>query len=168
MNDAPFSAAPLSTCRSLPELLSRQAEQLGPRPALRYRKYGLYHDLSWADYWSCVEAGAAALIEAGVKPGDRVGLQAENRVEWLIADMAILTASAVTVSPHAPLTAKQVHYQFEDAGVSWVIASGPAQLEKVLQIRHQLPLLRGVVVFDSACAKGDLLSWDGFLQRGRQ
>src|SRR5262245_10313428 len=122
MNDAPYPAAPLSACRSLPELLSCQAELLGPRPALRYRKHGLYHDLSWADYRSSVEAGAAALIEAGVQPGDRVGLQAENRVEWLIADMAILTASAVTVSPHAPLTAKQVQFQFEDAGVSWVIA----------------------------------------------
>ena len=44
-------------------------------------------------------------------------LLAENRVEWLIADMGILAAAAVNVSPHAPLTSRQVQFQFGDAGV---------------------------------------------------
>src|SRR5262249_15319665 len=106
--------------RNLAQMHRRQAERLGPRPALRYRKLGLYHDLSWDWYRAEVEAAACALVEAGVAPGERVGLVAENCVDWLVADLAILAAGAVTVSPHAPLTARQIHYQLHDAGVVWV------------------------------------------------
>src|SRR5688572_30679434 len=95
------------TFRNLAELHRVQADRLGPRPALRFKHHGLYHDLTWVDYRAAALAGAAALIEAGLAPGERVGLLSENRIEWLVADMAILTAGAVTVSPHAPLTARQ-------------------------------------------------------------
>ena len=54
---------------------------------LRWKKDGLYHDLPWERYRADALACAAALAEAGVQPGDRVGLLGENRVEWLIADM---------------------------------------------------------------------------------
>src|SRR6266545_5899656 len=85
-----------------------QAERLGPRPALRHRRHGLFRDLSWRQYRDDALACAAALADAGVRPGDRVGLLAENRVEWLVADLGILAAAAVNVPPHAPLTARQV------------------------------------------------------------
>jgi long-chain acyl-CoA synthetase len=154
--------------RNLAEVHRLQAERLGPRPALRYRRHGLFRDVPWEQYRADALACAAALIEAGVKPGDRVGLLAENRVEWLIADMGILAAAAVNVSPHAPLTPRQVQFQFADAGVSWLIVSTAAQVEKVCQVRSELPALRGVVVFDRDAAGNDALSWAGFLQRGRQ
>jgi long-chain acyl-CoA synthetase len=156
------------TYRNLAELLRRQAERLGPRPALRYRRHGLYRDFTWADYRADALAGASALVQAGVAPGDRVGLLAENRPEWLVADLAILTAGAVNVSPHAPLTARQVHYQLADAEVSWLIVSSRAQLAKIDQVRGQLPALRGVVALDRDAATGDVRSWEAFLQDGRR
>src|SRR5438132_8102601 len=105
--------------RNLAEVQRQQAERLGPRIALRYRQRGLFCDVSWDAYRQDSVACAAALIDAGVQPGDRVALLAENRVEWLIADMGILTAAAVNVPPHAPLTAKQVQFQLEDAEACW-------------------------------------------------
>src|SRR5438552_930457 len=107
--------------RNLVEMQRLQAERLAPRTALRFKQHGIYHDFTWESYREATLACAAALIDAGVRPGDRVGLLAENRVEWLIADMAILTSAAVNVPPHCPLTAQQVHFQLEDAGVSFLI-----------------------------------------------
>jgi long-chain acyl-CoA synthetase len=153
--------------RNIAELHRVQAEAFGPRPALRYRRLGLYHDLTWTDYRQQALAGAAALVAAGIEPGDRVGLLSENRVEWLVADVAILAAAAVTVSPHAPLTARQVHFQFADADVHWVITSDREQTAKVQQIRRELPNLRGVVSFNCNAATGNVSSWDAFLQAGR-
>lgn len=153
--------------RNLVELFRRQSERLGPLPALASKRYGLYHDVTWTQYRADTLAGAAALLEAGVEPGDCVGLLSENRVEWLIADLAILTAGAVTVSPHAPLTARQVHYQFADAGTKWLFVSERTQLEKVRQIRDQLPNVRGVVVFAMNDSGADAEAWAAFLQRGR-
>ena len=154
--------------RNLTEMLRIQAERLGPRPALRWKRHGLYHDLSWERYRADTLACAAALIDAGVRPGDRVGLLSENRLEWLIADMGILAAAAINVPPHAPLTARQILFQLADAGVCWLFVSTRTQWEKVRAVRAELPMLRGVVVFASAAAGGDAISWGGFLQRGRQ
>jgi long-chain acyl-CoA synthetase len=154
--------------QNLAELHRRQAERLGPRPVLRYKRHGLYHDVSWEDYRADALACAAALADVGVRPGDRVGLVGENRLEWLLADMGILAAGAVNVSPHAPLAARQIHFQLADAGACWLFVSTREQRDKVRQVRAELPDLRGVVAFDSAAAADDTLSWAGFLQRGRQ
>jgi long-chain acyl-CoA synthetase len=153
--------------RNLAELLRLQAERLGPRPAVHYRRYGDWHDLSWEHYRADALACAAALLAAGIQTGDRVGLLAENRVEWLVADMGIMTAAAVNVPPHAPLTARQVQFQLADAGVCWLFVSTREQLEKVRQVRPELPELRGVVSFDRDAPADDAMPWSGFLQRGR-
>src|SRR5438309_811721 len=118
------------TDRNLVELHRRQTERLGPRPALRYKRHGVYHDISWARYRADALACAAALISVGIAPGERVGLVSENRPEWLAADQGILAAGAVNVPPHAPLTAAQVEYQLTHAGARWVFVSGREQLEK--------------------------------------
>jgi long-chain acyl-CoA synthetase len=128
---------------NLAELHRRQAESLGPRPALRYKRFGLYGDLSWQEYFDLAQACAAALIDVGIKPGDRVGLLAENRHEWLVADMGILAAGAINVPPHAPLTARQIHFQCADAGVRWLLLSTREQMDKIRQIRAELPQLQG-------------------------
>jgi long-chain acyl-CoA synthetase len=154
--------------RNLTEMHRLQSELLGPRPALRYKRHGLYHDLTWEQYRADALACAAALVDAGLRPGDRVGLLSENRMEWLVADMGILAATAVNVPPHAPLTARQVHFQLADAGVCWLFVSTREQLDKVRAVRADLPMLRGVAVFDRAAAGVDAISWAGFLQRGRR
>jgi long-chain acyl-CoA synthetase len=157
-----------SPYRNLAELHRRQAEALGPRPALRFKRHGLYRDYPWDRYRADALACAAALIDAGVRPGDRVGLLSENRPEWLVADLGLLAAGAVNVPPHATLPARQVHFQFAETGVTWLLVSTREQLDKVRSVRAGLPALRGLVVFDRDAAAEDAVSWDGFLQHGRR
>jgi long-chain acyl-CoA synthetase len=154
--------------KNLAELHRRQAERLGARPAIRFKRHGLYHDLNWEQYRADALACAAALVDAGIQPGDRVGLLSENRIEWLIADMGILTAAAVNVPPHSPLTARQVHFQLEETETHWLFVSNQDQLQKIRQIRSELPHLKGIVAFDSEKAGGEAWPWTGFLQRGRK
>lgn len=153
--------------RNLAQVHRWQAEQLGPRPALRYRTHGMFHDITWSAYREAARACAAALIDAGIEIGDRIGLLAENRVEWLIADMGLMTAGAVNVPAHAALPAQAIAKQLADAGVSWLFVSTAAQLDKYRAIRNELPNVKGVVVFDRAAAN-EAMPWSGFLQRGRQ
>ncbi len=154
------------TVPTLPALLRRQAERLGSRVALRYKKYGLYHDVSYQDYHELVSACAAGLIRSGVAPGDRVATLAENRLEWPIADLAILYVGATTVPLHAPLSPRQIHYQLDNAGVRWIFVSNREQYDKLTQVRGELPALASAVVFDGA-PDAAALSYAGFLQQGR-
>jgi long-chain acyl-CoA synthetase len=156
------------TPRNLAELHRLQAERFGPRPALRFKQHGLYHDVRWDAYREQALACAAALVDCGIRSGDRVGLLAENSVPWLIADLGILAAAAVNVPPHAPLTARQIHFQLAEGGVRWLFVSNRAQLEKVRRMRTELPDLQGVVAFERDAASNDAEPWATFLQRGRR
>ena len=151
---------------SLPALFRLQAERLGTRVALRYKTHGLYHDLRWSEYRDRVSACAAALVQHGIQAGDRVGILAENCVEWLVADMAILSIGAVNVPLHSPLSAQQIQYQLDDAGVCFLFISDVAQLAKFEQIRAAVPKVREIVMFDAPAQPGTS-SWQGLLQRGR-
>src|SRR5829696_7879756 len=158
----------MTDSRNIAEAHRRQAERLGPKVAVRYKRGGSFRDLTWSDYRANVLACAAALVQAGVRPGDRIALLGENRVEWMIADLGILAAGGVTVSPHAALSARQVHFQMHDAGARWLFASTAAQCDKARQVRDELPGLVGVVAFDPEAAGDGVESWEDFLARGRK
>src|SRR5262245_17382637 len=123
------------TDRNLAEVHRTRAERLGLRPAVRHKRDGRYGDMTRAGYRRQALACAAALADAGIRPGDRVAVLSENRVEWPLADLGILTAAAVNVCPHAALSARQVQFQLADAGVRRVFVSNAAQLDKVRQVR---------------------------------
>jgi long-chain acyl-CoA synthetase len=157
----------MATYRNFADVHRHHAERIASNVAVRFKREGRWQDLSWADSRNDALACAAALVDAGIQSGDRVGLLGENCVEWMLADLGILTAGAVTVSPHSSLTARQVHFQMEDSGSRWLFVSSAAQLEKMNQVRAELPTLMGVVVLDNT-ATGDAIAWREFLNRGRQ
>src|SRR5262249_30356071 len=156
------------TFRNLVELHRTQSERLGPKPALRHRVYGLYRDTTWTEYGETVRACAAALVDAGIKPGDRVGLLSENRPEWLFADMGIMAAGSVNVPSHAGIPGRGRAKMLEGAGLNWLFVSKPGQLAKARDIRKELPAIKGVIVFDRNAVAPDVPSWAAFLQRGRR
>jgi long-chain acyl-CoA synthetase len=159
--------APMQRFKNLVQIHEWQAQQLGPHPALRYKRLDTWHDLAWDRYRADALACAAALIDAGIQPGDRVGLLSDNCIQWLIADMGILTAAGVNVPPHAALSARQVHFELQDAGARWVFVSNHEQLEKVRAVSKELPDVEGIAVFDTESSGPDAISWSTFLQRGR-
>ena len=119
------------------------------RPAImKYKKDGQWVDITVPEFSDRVRHLAMALHETGVKPGDRVAIVAENRPEWSIADFAILCASAVSVPIYPTLLGWQVEYILNDAGAVAVICSNEEQLQKILDIRQQVPGLRQIVVCD--------------------
>lgn len=138
------------------------AARFGSRVALRSRENGLFRDLSWTAYRRQADRAACALIALGVEPGDRIGILSENRYEWLVADIAVLSTGAADVPLHAPLSADQVAYQLGHSGARGVIVSGQAQADKVLASLDNLPELEFLVSFD-AIEVGDRIphvTWD--------
>jgi len=84
----------------------RQADRLADKVILRHWADGQWQPLTWGEMRKSALAIAARLIELGVKPGDRVILMSENRVEWLVADIGIQAAAAVTVPVYPSTVAR--------------------------------------------------------------
>jgi len=92
------------------------------------------------------------LRAVGVSRGDRVAIVSESRPEWLLSDLAVLTAGAVTVPIYPTLSAAQARYILQDSGARLAIVSTRLQLDKVQEVRHLLPALESVVVIDPPAA----------------
>src|SRR5436190_1025080 len=65
--------------------------------ALRDKDFGIWRELDGAGVWELVLDAAHGLLALGVEPGDRVGIQSEDRPEWLVMDLATVAVRAITV-----------------------------------------------------------------------
>ena len=86
----------------------------------------------------------------GVGRGDRVAILAENRVEWALADLAIVCSGAVSVPMHSILLADTVEYILRDCEPRAIFVSGRHQAEKLQAFRDDLPFLGTVIAFEPA------------------
>ena len=90
--------------RSLPATFFEQADRLGDKPFLWAKQAGRYQAIGWAAAARDVRRLALGLRSLGIGRGERVGLVSENRPEWVIADLAIMSAGAITVPAYVTHT----------------------------------------------------------------
>ena len=155
--------------RTLTELFFGAIDRFRHRPAaLRYKVAGRWQAISYESLLERVHAASCGLLDLGVRAGDRVAILSENRPEWAISDYACLTARAADVPVYPTLPAHQIAYILRDSGAVAVFVSTRAQLEKVRDIRNEVPALRQIIAFDHGLEDDDVLSFDGFLERGRR
>jgi long-chain acyl-CoA synthetase len=108
-----------------------------------------------ADRWTSISseeflrrvAGlSSALVELGVKPGDRVCLFAANRPEWHTADFAITGAGGVTVPIYFNESPDRISYILNHCGAKVIFVAGAAQLQKLRAIRPLVTALEQIIV----------------------
>jgi long-chain acyl-CoA synthetase len=135
--------------------------------ALRAKRGGRWVDIGYREMAEQVQDLSVGLLELGVRPGDRVAILSENRPEWAIADYACLAARCTDVPIYPTLPPRQAQYVLRDSGAVAVLVSSAAQLDKVMQIRGQLPALAHVIVLDEDATAAGALRFDEVLRRGR-
>jgi len=128
----------------------------GKRVALRARDdAGQWRGTSWAAYGRAIEEVAAGLQALGVVPQDRVAILSWNRSEWQVADLAILSAGAVSVPIYPTSAAVQVKYVLDHSSSSVCFVENRELLGRVLEHRSDLGALKHVVVFEDDLALDD-------------
>jgi len=153
--------------QTLNALFFRAMDRFRERPvALRRKIDGHWKPISVAELHDQVRAASAAFRELGIRPGDRIALLSENRLEWAITDYACLTARCAGVAVYPTLPPKQIAYILRDSGASAVCLSTAAQLAKVQEIRGELPALRHVIGFDQGLGGSGVLGFEELLARG--
>src|SRR6266851_4781516 len=124
-NGSPFVGGEMdyASCRSLPAMFFEVAQQRAARPFLWAKRDGKYHPLSWEEAADSVRRLARGLTALGIEPGDRVALVSENRPEWVIADLAIMAAGAVTVPAYVTNTVEDHRHILGNSGARAAIVS---------------------------------------------
>ena len=131
---------------TLPALAFAQAAQLGDRPLAVARREGVWQALSWAEVADRARRLAVGLRALGVTDGDRVVLVAENRPEWLIADLAIMAAGGDHGARlHHQLGSPTTPMCCATARACGAIVSTPALLAKVVPAAAEAPDCRFLI-----------------------
>lgn len=116
------------------------------KPVIQYYSQDNLKSLTYSELLEKVVFLNKALVDKGINPNDRVGIVSENRIEWIISDLATNSIGIVNVPIFPNFTADQQKYIFSDSGAKAVIVSNKLQLKNILSIKDELPDLKFIVI----------------------
>jgi long-chain acyl-CoA synthetase len=136
---------------NLVAMFERSAAKRGDGPFLWAKAGGAYRPWSWSRARDEARLLARCLAARGLAPGERVLILAENRPEWCVADLAALTAGAVSVPAYTTSTTDDLAYLLGHADVAAVVCSGAAGLVgRLLPAVARSPTVRLALLIDPA------------------
>jgi long-chain acyl-CoA synthetase len=154
-----------------PRLLLRWAAQRPDAVALRQKDFGIWQPLTWSQYAEQARAFGAGLVELGLAPGASVAILSENRREWVIAQMGVGLVRGVTAGVYPTSPAPEVEYLLALSDAPIIVCEDQEQVDKVLEVRERLPLLRTIIVIDPrglrSYAREGLHDFDDIVASGR-
>ncbi len=139
---------------TLSEIFYQSVDHYRKPDHLKVKKGKVWKPISSDEFRTAVEEVAAGLETLGLKPGERVGILGENRPEWAYCDLATLCSRGTVVTIYPSLPPNQILYILKDSGVRMVVASNPAQAEKILSVKSEAPDLQHVIVMDDTAVFG--------------
>lgn len=147
--------------------LLRANKSRSGRIAVRFKRHRDWLELTWAEYFERIEAAGLGLSALGLARGDRVAILSATRLEWAIADLAILGLGAVTVPVYPNCTADELEFVLNHARPRVLIVETAAHFEKWRTIARRCPSVEDVICIDrGAEATEDTLDWDDLLNCG--
>lgn len=153
------SATPLLG-ETVGELLDRVATRWPDRPALVVRQQGVRW--TYRQFHAEVERVAAGLLALGLEPGDRVGIWAPNRAEWVVTQFAAPKAGLVLVNINPAYRSHELTYALNKVGCHALILprsfKSSHYLEILASVRAELADLRHVILLDDVVEPG-ILRW---------
>ncbi len=132
----------------VPKVFKQTAEKYGDRVSLRKKEYGLWHDISWNEYYRRAKCVGSALISMGLGKGECVSIIGDNCPEWVIIDLGIQGAGGVAVGVYSTNAWPQVEYVIEQSESKFFFVENEEQLDKWLHFRDKVPGLQKVIVWD--------------------
>src|SRR3979490_2711138 len=124
---------------TLPSRFLNAVDNLPNPRAQMVRRADRWESIPSEEFLRRVAGLSTALVELGVKTGDRVGIFSANRPEWHAADFAITGAGGVSVPIYFNESPQRMAYILNHSEARIVFVSGLSQLSKLLACRSDLP-----------------------------
>ncbi len=144
--------------RTAVAMWKRRVARTPARVAFRHFAAGAWKSVTFGEADTVAREIAAGFIGLGLRPGDRVCLLAQTRLEWVLCDLGILLAGGVTVPIYASNTAEQCEFIIRDAGAKILLVEDDAQRDKLLPMRDRLfTVTNAVQLVDGGAGAGDFV-----------
>ena len=133
---------------TVPKLFWHMVGAHGPQVIMRQKELGIWQSVTWQQFGRFAREIGMGLAALGFARGDCGSILSNTKREWLYADMGLLGAGGVSNGIYPTDAPEQVEFQLADSCSTFVFVEDEEQLDKVLEVRERLPLLRKIVVFD--------------------
>jgi len=136
--------------RNVVAMFAARARRSAHQPALRSKDGGVWRTMSWAQWEEASRSLAAGLLRLGIARGERVGLLSRTRREWVLADLAIAMAGAVSVPVYPSLAPDQAQAILVDSGAVALVVEDAEALAALAaaKARGELPALRLAIAME--------------------
>ena len=156
---------------TFPRYLMHHARVRPQRPAMREKKYGIWQAYNWSQVAANVRAIACGLAQLGFRRGDRIAIVGDNRprLYWSIAACQCL--GGIPVMMYQDAVAQEMVYVLQDAEIKFAIVEDQEQVDKMLEIAGETPLLEHVIYDEPRgmrhYTQALLMGLDGLQEMGR-
>jgi long-chain acyl-CoA synthetase len=133
---------------TIPRMFWNAVAQRGPKVWMRQKDLGIWRSWTWQQTAEAVREVAHGLMALGFQPRETASILSNTVIEWVLADIAILSCGGVANGIYPTDSASQVQYLCEDSRTTVLFVEDDEQLDKALEVRGDLPQLRKIVVFD--------------------
>ncbi len=157
---------------TFPRLLLEHARVRPGQPAMREKEYGIWQEYTWAQVAENVQAIACGLAALGFRRGDRLAVIGDNRprLYWSVAACQCL--GGIPVMLYQDAVAQEMVYVLKDAEIRFAVVEDQEQVDKLLEIAPDAPLLEHVIYDDARgmrhYSQRMLLGLDALLDKGRR
>jgi long-chain acyl-CoA synthetase len=148
--------------KTLPEMLKESVKKYKNKPAFKIKESGKFIPVSFEELYHMIKAFGTGLLDIGIKELDHVGLISENRLEWIISDLAIIHLRAADVPCSGNSSSKDIYFKLNHSDSTAAILEGEKQLVKFFQMPQTLPNIKNIVLLDKIklfCEKGEAPEW---------
>ncbi|MBF6631625.1 MAG: AMP-binding protein [Comamonas sp.] len=134
---------------TLPQMLRERARSDAQRVAIRQKDFGIWKPFTWASYYERASHFGMGLRSIGLAAGGHVGVIAENRIEWVLAQMGTGLVGGVTVGVYPTSPTPEVAYVVGHADIEIMVCEDQEQTDKLLEALPHLPKLRKIIVMET-------------------
>jgi long-chain acyl-CoA synthetase len=156
---------------TFPKLLLKHAAERPEGTAMREKEYGIWQAVSWADMARLVEHLACGLHQAGLKRGEHMIVIGANRPRLYATMLAVQSLGAIPVALYQDAAAAECVYPFNTAEARFAFAEDQEQVDKLLEIQPQCPLLANIYFDDPRGLRNyneqGLSSLDALIEQGK-
>ena len=143
-----MEAATSTGAKTIAGLIPRTVAEHAQSTAIRFKRDGSWHDVSYAELGQTVQDIGLGLIDLGLEAGDRICILANTRPEWTYADMAATSAGLTVVPIYQTNSPEECLWVISDSEAVAIVVEDSSQLEKIVEISDQVPNLRTVIIMD--------------------
>ncbi|XP_041272696.1 long-chain-fatty-acid--CoA ligase ACSBG2 isoform X2 [Onychostruthus taczanowskii] len=161
----PGSEAP----KTVHQLFQESVNKYSDYYALASKKDGRWIKMTYKMYYDECWKAAKSFLKLGLERFHGVGILGFNSAEWFIADIGAILAGGFAVGIYTTNSPEACHYVAENCSANIIVVENHKQLQKILEIEHRLPHLKGIVQYGEEIKekRPNLYSWREFMELGR-